>query len=264
MKTTNFFITVLTALLLISCVPTQNATPALQLAKRVPATFDYSPPSRVQIGQNDIAIAIVKPIYIGKNAEYFISPFNEMSNRMSNDFEELLTAKGFTVKGPYGSRDEMTYSDKVSSSFILEISIELNPQYNRKSTMSTHRPNLVAVMVNKDAPTTYTYKMSGDSTLSGNLIIKAKSAQYGELLWAKSIALAPTSFTLPSQLDWETVPTMAQELDKDALVYNTLSAELEKMYLKTMTLAWQQIDSAEMKTIAEQGKKADKRERGNN
>ncbi len=65
--------------------------------------------------------------------------------------------------------------------------------------------------------------------------------------------------TYTGQSVWKGIPTMAEELNHDNLVYNTLSSELEKLYLKALNLAWQQIDPAEMKTVAEQGKKADKR-----
>jgi hypothetical protein len=47
---------------------------------------------------------------------------------------------------------------------------------------------------------------------------------------------------------------MAEELNKDNQVYNTLSKELEKFYTKTPALAWQQIDPAEMKSVADQAK----------
>ena len=182
-----------------------------------------------------------------------------MADRMANDFDELLTAKGFTIRGPYGSRDEMVYEAKINSSFILEIGIELSPQYNRKYNKFAQSPSFAQLMVDKNAPTTYTYKMNGEVTLGGNLVIKAKSAQYGELLWTKSIALDPSSFTYIGQLKWNAIPSMSDELKQDNLVYNTISSELEKIYLKALTLAWQQIDPAEMKTVAEQGKKADKR-----
>ena len=115
------------------------------------------------------------------------------------------------------------------------------------------------MLVNSLAPTTYTESISGEVTLVGNLVIKAKSAQYGELLWTKSIALEASSFTYVGQMNWTGVPTIADELSKDDLVYNTVSRELEKLYQKSLTLAWQQIDPAEMKTVADQGKRADKR-----
>src|ERR1017187_4021060 len=183
------------AFILASCASTKQTTStAPPLVQRVPAKFDFSPPSRVQAGITAITIAMVRPSYVGKNPEYFVNPFNEMAVRMASDFDELLTAKGFTIRGPFGSRDEMTYNDKVNSSFILEISIELNSLYNRKYVTTTHSPTFGEILVNKNAATTYTNKMYGPVTLGGNLVVKAKSAQYGELLWTKSIALDPSSF----------------------------------------------------------------------
>jgi hypothetical protein len=255
------FAFVISAVMLGGCGSSKNTTTTAPppLAQRIPAKFDFSPPSRAQVGSTGITIAMVKPTYVGKNPEYFVNPFNEMATRMADDFDELLTAKGFTIKGPFGSRDEMVYEAKVNSSFILEIGIELNPQYNRKYITISHSPSFAELMLDKNATTTYVYKMNGEVTLGGNLVIKAKSAQYGELLWTKSIALEPSSFIYTGQTVWKGVPSMTEELNKDNQVYNTLSSELEKLYLKALNLAWQQIDPAEMKTVAEQGKKADKK-----
>jgi hypothetical protein len=245
-------------LILLSCAASKQTTVTQPPVQRVPANFDYSPPSRSQVASTGITIAIVKPTYVGKNAEYFVPPFNEMASSMGNDFEELLTAKGFTVRGPFGSRDEMVYNDKVNSSFILEIGIDINPQYARKYTTST-KTNWGSILdKNTPASTTY-YHMSGDVILAGNLVINAKSAQYGELIWKKNIALHPASFTYTGSLNWSGTPTLAEELNKDNEVYNTWSKELEKFYTQALSLAWQQIDAVEMKTVADQAKKADKK-----
>lgn len=75
----------------------------------------------------------------------------------------------------------------------------------------------------------------------------------------KNIALQPSSFTYAGSLKWNNMPSMAEELNKDNEVYNTVSQELEKFYQQALGLAWQQIDAAEMKTVAEQAKKADKK-----
>ena len=252
------FLLLLPLLLLSSCTSTKQTTATEPPVQRIPAKFDFSPPSRAQAGATGITIAIVKPTYVGENPEYYVPPFNEMASSMGNDFEELLTAKGFTMRGPFGSRDEMVYNDKLNSSFILEIGIELNPQYNRKHT--TKAKTNWAGILNPNAPaTTYTELMSGEITLGGSLVINAKSSQYGELIWKKNIALQAASFTYTGSISWTGIPTMAEELNKDNLVYNTMSAELEKFYMKALNLAWQQIDPAEMKTVAEQAKKADKK-----
>jgi hypothetical protein len=242
-------------LLLTACSLTNIASKTEPLVQRVPAKFDFSPPSRAQVASSNITIAIVKPTYVGKNPEYFVPPFNEMALSMGNDFEELLTAKGFTVRGPFGSRDEMVYNDKLNSSFVLEISIELNPQYNRKYSTTSNIDWISSIL----GSLTYnsTNRMNGEITLSGNLVINAKSSQYGELIWKKNIALDASSFTYIGSLTWGSVPSMADELKQDNLVYNTLSMELENFYLKALNLAWQQIDPAEMKAIGEQAKKAD-------
>jgi len=258
MKKTSVLVCMIMSIFLSSCWVSHKAT--LPTVMRVPAKFDFSPPSRALAGSAGITIAIVKPTYVGENPEYFVPPFNEMASSMANDFEELLTAKGFTVRGPFGSRDEMVYNDKVNSSFVLEIGIELKPQYNRKFTTSSKAD--IGSIFNPYSALKYntTHKMTGEITLSGNLIVNAKSSQYGELIWKKNIALDPASFTYSGSLTWsKAVPTMADELKQDNVVYNTLSVELEKFYLKALGLAWQQIDATEMKSVAEQAKKADKK-----
>lgn len=258
MTKTNVLLCATMTLLLVACTATRSTTTTAPLVQRVPAKFDFSPPSRANAGSTNITIAIVKPTYVGKNPEYFVPPFNEMASSMGNDFEELLTAKGFTMRGPFGSRDEMVYNDKVNSSFVLEIGIDMNPQYNRKYATST-KTNWASIL-NPYAPaTTSTQRMSGEVTLAGNLVINAKSSQYGELIWKKSLALETSSFTYTGQITWTGLPTMEEELNKDNQVYNVVSSELEKFYLKALNLAWQQIDPQEMKSIADQAKKADKK-----
>lgn len=216
---------------------------------RVPAKFDFSPPSRTESGAAKLVVALIKPQFVGDKPEYYAPPFNEMASSMANDFEELLTAKGFTIRGPFGSRDEMVYNDKLSSSLTLEVNIDLNPQYSQKTTFD---PGLGVII----APS---YKTTGEVTLGGNLVITASSPQYGEKLWKKNIALKQVSFSYSGSVKWTSPPSMADELKQDNEVYNTLSRELEKYYSQALNLAWQQIEAAEMKGVADQAKKADKK-----
>lgn len=79
---------------------------------RVPARFDFSPPSKADVGATGITIALIKPSFINNNPYAYVDPIGEMATSMANDFNELLTAKGFKIRGPFQSRDAMTYSDK--------------------------------------------------------------------------------------------------------------------------------------------------------
>src|SRR5678815_5739246 len=160
MKRLFFWRLIMFSLALAGCSsPKQTTTTAQPPIQRIPAKFDYSPPSRAQVASTGITIAIVRPTYVGKNPEYYVPPFNEMATSMGNDFEELLTAKGFTIRGPFGSHDEMVYNDKVNSSFVLEIGIDVNPQYNRKYSAAT-KTNWGAVFDKNVSPSTTSYTMT--------------------------------------------------------------------------------------------------------
>lgn len=62
---------------------------------------------------------------------------------------------------------------------------------------------------------------------------------------------------IPGQSNGRPSPSVAEELKQDNELYNMLARELEKFYGKAMQLAWQQIETVEMKTVAEQAKTAD-------
>ncbi len=228
------------------CFSSKTATSAVP---RVPAKFDFSPPSRTEAGATAMTIALIRPIYITENAEYYVAPFPEMSSSMGNDFEEMLTAKGFKIRGPFRSRDEMVYNDKQSCDFAFIAEIDLQPTYNRKYKYNSGMGAIIAA----------SYNMTGEITLGGNLVLTASSPQYGEKIWKKNIALDKSTFTYTGSLKWDAVPSVAEELKQDNTFYNLLSRELEKFYSKAMQLAWQQIDANEMKSVADQAKKADKR-----
>ena len=252
MKKTIMLLCATTTVFLVACSPTKQSSSAGE--QRIAAKFDYSPPSRGQIGSANLTVALIKPRFVDKNGtqpQYLTPPFNDMATSMGNDFEELLSAKGFTMRGPFGPRDEMVYGDKVNSSFALEINIDLNSsQYNRKYK---YNPGLGVIVAAN-------YKMTGDVILGGDLVITATSSQYGEKIWKKNITLEKLFFSYEGSLKWQDVPSLEDELMKDNVVYNAFAKQLEKYYQQAMNLAWQQIDVAEMKTVAEQAKKADKKQ----
>ena len=229
----------------------QTAKQASSKVVREAAKFDFAPPSREKANSTGITIALIRPHFVKDNPEYLVPPFNEMASSMSNDFEELLSAKGFNIRGPFGSRDEMVYNDKKNSNIAFEINIDLIPQVRRKNSTVTN----YAALVDKTA---HDYsKMSGEITLAGNLVMTVTAPQYGEKIWKKNIALQSTTFNYQGSMVWVTEPSLADELQQDNAVYNTISREIENIYNQALQLAWQQIDSEEMKGVADEAKKAD-------
>ena len=222
--------------------------------QRIPPKFDFSPPSREGVGAAGLTIALINPTYVQRTAaENLMSPYSDMASKMAQDFQELLTAKGFTIRGPYGSRDEMTFTDKTNSDIAFNVVIDLQREYNRKYNQHSSWGGLLS----KDL--SYSYTMSGEIVFKPSLIITASSPQYGELLWKKNITIKPEVFNYTGTKAYYQVPAWADELKEDNTVYNLVAQELDKIYKEAMELAWQQIDVAEMKTVAEQAKKADKK-----
>ncbi len=52
---------------------------------------------------------------------------------------------------------------------------------------------------------------------------------------------------------------MSDLLNDDNKVYNSLTRELQNYYQQALNLAWKQIEVLEMKSVADQAKKADKK-----
>jgi len=243
----------LTSVILTSCTTKQKLPTK---AARNQAKFDFVPPAKDVAGSANMSIAIVKPVFVSNVAEYLESPFPEMAVNMGNDFEELLAAKGFTMRGPFNSKDEMVFNDKVNSSFILEISIDLAPLYTINYAVT--QVGVGASLLFGGSPISQ-FTTGGTVTFGGNLVLTASSPQYGEKIWKKNIALEKSTFTFIGSEKWNSRPNMADLLKQDNLVYNTIVAELDKIYNKSLDLVWRQIDPNEMKIVTEQAKKADKK-----
>ena len=239
-------------LFIVGCTSTkQTATTTVQ---KLPPKFDFTSPSRAQTGAANLTIALINPSYVQTDAaENLVSPYSDMASKMAQEFQELLTAKGFTIRGTFGSRDEMTFSDKTNSDIALSVAIDLQRDYNRKYIQHTSW----GALLSKDL--SYTYTMSGEILFRPSLVLSAFSPQYGELLWKKNITLKPSVFTYTGTKAYSEIPTWADELKQDNVVYNLVSKEIDKIYKEAMGLVWQQIDVSEMKTVAEQARKADKK-----
>lgn len=109
------------ALLFLGCGGTREATTPLLVPD-----FDFSPPSPVAPGSAGIKIAMIDPVYSGNFLYANKSPFMQFRKNMGKDFEEILTARGYILKGPYEAYDLMTYSDKNECELGLDIEMDLN------------------------------------------------------------------------------------------------------------------------------------------
>lgn len=251
--------------LMLGCTPQKPAepTPKVTVKRRQP-TFDYSPKSQEKAGSAGVTIALVAPVYLSPTIRPDMSPFREMATNMGNDFEELLTAKGFTIRGPFRSRDEMVYNDKTNSDLVffveIDLHIDVERKWHRQSNTTTDWSKLLDQSSKGISTTTYTYTFSGDGTVGGNLVLTAVAPMHGEKLWKKSISLEKIPVSYAGATKWASqAVSLSTEVERDNVVYNAFLAQLERYYQSALDLASRQIEVEEMKSVSKEAKKADQK-----
>lgn len=93
-----------------------------------PPPAGYEPNYKFPVTPNgsklDVTVGVARPQFGEDGKKYFAlyrgdETVRGMLNAMSASFNEILAAKGFNTKGPFESRELMTYPDKQGSDFLL-------------------------------------------------------------------------------------------------------------------------------------------------
>jgi hypothetical protein len=209
--------------------------------------FSYSPPERDSVASTGLTIALLTPIFIDQEINKSGSPWTDFSKSMANDVEELLTAKGFKVRGPFSSVDEMVFSDKQNSDFIVQITIDMTVKNDRKFKTGM---NLLG--------STLSYKVDkGDVTVNSTVILTAISCFTSEKLWKKNLDIAQQNFTYSGTVKWDGYPSFLTEFKQDVSLYNPICKNLEEVYKSSFGILYRQFDKNEMANIAKEARKSD-------
>ena len=239
---------------LMACAATKPTVSAVEAQKILPK-FDYAPKLLSKVGSSNITIALVNPIYGDQMLN--MNPFEDMRKSMANDFEELLTTKGFKVRGPFNQVGEMLYNDKQNSDFIFLVDVDLNLKSidrKYKGKVSTDWSGLIT----GGNLSHFNYTYYGAGTFSCNLTLTATSSKFGEKLWKKNITLPPVSFEYVGTKKWTTsTVSIYEEIMNDNAVYNEIAKVLEKQYNSIFELVEKQVEVEEMKTVAAESHKVD-------
>jgi len=223
---------------------------------KIQPKFDYAPKVLAKVGSSEMTIALVNPIY--GDPDLSISPFEDMRKNMANDFEELLTAKGFKIRGPFNQVGEMLYNDKVNSNFVLAVEIDLNFKNIDRKVRTLTSTDWAELLLTSGSGTEESYMYQGEGTFVCNLVLTAMSTKFGEKLWKKNITLPATPFKYVGKLKWTTNNVrFYSEVHQDNAVFNEVAKLLESQYQTILDLVERQIDVEEMKTVAAEANKVD-------
>lgn len=147
--------------------------------------FDYAAPQMSADG-TDLTLAMVSPFYLtssGQRVSY--EPYKSFQKSLEDETYELLTAKGFGVRGPFVSRDDMVYSDKEQCD--LALIIEISPELQVASGGFSRKSSIVDGSYLGE-------RFKGAITSYGKINLSMVEPLSGEKVWSKSVSI-PESTT---------------------------------------------------------------------
>lgn len=237
-----------TALILLGCVATQTVTPT-----KYHPNFGFTPESRAQISDKSLTVAIIDPVFSDGEENRLYEPYSDFVRNMADDIEETLNANGFKIKGPYKSRDEMVYGDKLNSDFAIEVNIEV---LGEKGDFGARSLSFGEAMLYKDC-----YKLGGTFYHKGRITLTATDPIDGEKFWKKTVELDKKPVvTNGTQIHCGPIAKINNaKILSDVGVYNPVAKVLESYYSDALTSISRHIDHREMENISTQIKAKRKR-----
>lgn len=249
---------VTTALLLNSgCSTMQNV--AVKEPRYNPI-YDYSPTEKAYEIENrkkgePISIALIKPSFPRNSQSRTLlrmdsEPYTSFIKNMGDDFEEMLIAKGFRVRGPFKSKDEMVYSDKKNTDLALLVNVDLR-QEGFELLKKSPSNSLSSFFQDQNDPLFY---IKGEFYHFGNIILEIVDPFTGEKFWKKSVSLDRKTILLNGANEWSDakMAMSANPFYEDVGVYNPISRALEGYYDDALQTASRHLAFEEISIVAEE------------
>lgn len=204
--------------------------------------YDYAPPSKSAAKSAQVVFLLVDPAYQEKFQYSSYKIFSDFSKAMSADYNESLTAKGYSVRGPFEYYDQVVYNDKKESDLLLQVEIDFD--INPANITWTSFPKYVSGS-GRNAVYSTAYNYAGYFILSGKVNLVASEPLTKEKLWAKSIPL--------KQKEVHVTPFYSTDLksyntgfSKDPGVINPMIEALEDYYKQVFNTSWNHLDPNEL------------------
>jgi hypothetical protein len=197
-----------------------SATKQVAVAKQT-FTFDYAPKTSNKPGSVGMVQAFVKPYYAQDFTSGSTELFKNFKSAIGNDIEELIIAKGFTMKGPYQSLDEMVFEDKKRTDIVIQI--EIVPDFTAvEGNWQSHNAILGANF------TSYSY--TGKASLVGKINLTGVEPLTNEKIWSKSVSIPNVENVEIKTSGKYNRPLQGDEILQDPAVYNAIGKALQEQY----------------------------------
>ncbi len=219
---------------------------------RVHPVFDYTPEQEDISEDRSVTFAVVGSSFsIRSGIEKPIPLFERFSSSMANDFGEILTARGYTWRGPFRTFDEMTFPDKEGSNLILAAEVNLDYDIGNMKLEQD-----VGLLMRGPFGGKLAYKASGSITVAGRINIVVSESVTNERMWTKSVEVTPITVHIDGGPSYEVTPntigtsvTFSDILANDNAVYSQLGKKLEELYEEVIHRTYGYLDPREMDLV---------------
>jgi hypothetical protein len=209
--------------------------------------FDHAPKGASAPGSAGISLGLIKPYYADEYKSYSsVDLFNRYQEGLSGDVQELLLAKGFTMKEPYDNLADMTYTDKKTTQLILEIRIL--PKIDTKDLRSVESGLLASALTGDNRKA---YRFQGVISLGGRIELTAYEPMTREKLWAKSAELPPQN-NIEVKTEHAYYSATVLGLMEEPSFYNPIGQAMQKSYETVLNKMENYIDVDEFKALLPQ------------
>lgn len=202
--------------------------------------FDYSPPQQAKPAAANVTFAVVGATFPGSTSTLF----QQFTQNISQDFFEILTSRGYTVRGPFQTYDDITFPDKKGSDLILMPELQIN--WDTRNLR--WEPSFGAALFGKSA-----YTGEGNLVLTGRINLVVAESLSHEKMWTKSVDIPPLTVRVDETAAYS-IPNVPiqQLLESEPSVYNPVAKALEMQYKIILDRANQYLDPDEMQIVKKQ------------
>lgn len=206
--------------------------------QRYSPVFDYSPPVEAKPGSADVTFAVV-----GAVGSDLIPTLQQFGQNMAQDFYEILTAHGYTVRGPFRTYDDMTFPDKKGSDLVLIPDLQI---IGNSSGIRWSQSFGVALL----GGTAFTGE--GSLVVSGRVNLVVAESLSREKMWTKSVDIPPITIVVEETAMYSNSNVPLDVLMKEDGIYNDVAKALEAQYKTILARAYQYLDPEEMRIVKKQ------------
>lgn len=224
-------------LLFVGCASTGQQ--AQKEAVPVPA-FDWNPPENAAPASAGVTFGIVGGSYATEDTWFNAYPFTTFRDNMRSDFNELMTARGFTTTGPFLTIDEMTYPDKKACDLVLQPALDVQLQMG-----NIQAENHVQILGGNY------YTLNGDATIGGRVTLSVLESLSGTRMWNKSVTIDQATFRWKGEAKYAVLPEQWY-LQNEPGLQRALAPHLERAYDGILAKAWDYLNPEEMGIVKQQ------------